>query len=682
MTGMPRRSNPRVPRQAAALLLAAAAASHANPLADLPLEELMRVEVVSAARKSQRLADVAASMHVISADDIRSSGARNLPEALRLVPGVDVAQLSASRWAVSTRGFTGRYANKLLVLVDGRSVYSPMFSGVLWEAERVPLDTIERIEVLHGPAGSVWGSNAVNGVINIITKAAAETQGSFVEASVGDGGRRSLRARHGALGYNDSAWRLGAQTDRGDSGRGSDGRDANDAFRQAMADLRWDRRWRAGSRSTLEAQVMRSRSSEIQLEGSYLPPYQTLLPTQLGVDRVTLSARHEERLADDLSASLALNLVDERIRFGNRVHANPRTLDAGFSVIQRLDARHELMYGGGLRHVDLATTDTDWIRFSPQERRGVEWSAFVQDEWTLEPGRWRLTAGVRLDHDLYSGTHPQPNLRLLFTPRDDLALWAGLSRAHRSPSRGEQDGIIRLFVLPPGSPGNPGPLPVQVLGGRGLMGDGGADRMLDAVELGLRTQATASLSFDVAAFWHLLRDDTGSGLALGAPVFVPTPQPHLELGSVSQPYTVRLHGLEAAADWRPASGWRHQAGLAYLGVRGPADAALTGLQPLLYATPRWQAQWRSVVDLASAWRLDARLRHVGARGAPGDASQHVDAYTALDATLTWRAGPATEIAFGGTNMLRPSVVEFAPDFGLASATLVPRRMFVRWRQSF
>lgn len=680
MTGMRRRSHRGTPPLAALLL--AATTAQANPLADLPLEELMRIEVVSAARKSQRLADVPASMHVISADDIRSSGARNLPEALRLVPGVDVAQLSASRWAVSTRGFTGRYANKLLVLVDGRSVYSPMFSGVLWEAERVPLDTIERIEVLHGPAGSVWGSNAVNGVINIITKAAAETQGSFVEASIGDGGRRSVRARHGAAGDDDSAWRLGAQADRGDSGRGTDGLDANDAFRQAMVDLRWDRRWRPGSRSTLEAQAMRSRSSEIQLEGSYLPPYQTLLPTELGVDRLTLSARHEERLADDLSASLALNLVDERIRFGNRVHANPRTLEAGLSMIQRLDERHELMFGGGLRHVDLATTDTEWIRFSPQVRRGVEWSAFVQDEWTLEPGRWRLTAGVRLDHDLYSGTHPQPNLRLLFTPRDELALWAGLSRAHRSPARGEQDGTIRLFVLPPGSPGNPGPLPVQVLGGRGQQGDGGVDRNLDAAELGLRTQATASLSLDVAVFRHHLRDDIGAAVLPGPPVFVATPQPHLELISLSQPYTVRLHGMEAAADWRPASGWRHQAGLAYLGVRGPADAELTGLRPLLYTTPRWQAQWRSVVDLSPAWRLDARLRYVGARGAPGDASQQVDAYTALDATLSWRAGRDTEIAFGGTNLLRPAVVEFAPDFGLASATLVPRRLFVRWRQTF
>ena len=681
MRGMTNRSN-RCRRPIATVLLAATATAQANQLADLPLEELMRIEVVSAARKSQRLADVPASMHVISADDIRSSGARNLPEALRLVPGMDVAQLSASRWAVSTRGFNGRYANKLLVLVDGRSVYSPMFSGVLWEAERVPLDTIERIEVLHGPAGSVWGSNAVNGVINIITKAAGETQGSFADVSAGDGGQRSLRLRHGGRTDEHSAWRLGAQADRGDSGRGADGSDANDAYRQAMADWRWDRAWSVDSRSTVEAQVMRSRSNEIQLEGSYLPPYQTLLPTRLDVDRVTIAARHEERFSDTASASLALSLVDERIRFGDRVHARPRTLDASVSAVRRLGDAHELIFGGGLRHVDLPASRTAWITFSPENRRGVEWSAFIQDEWAIVPGRWRLNAGVRLDHDLYSGTHPQPNLRLLFTPADDVALWAGLSRANRSPARGQQDGIIRIFVLPPGSPGNPGPLPIQLLSGNGQSGHVDAERNLDAVEFGLRAQASATLSFDAAAFWHRLRDDIGAGVPAGAPVFVPTPQPHLEVGNLSQPYTVRLHGVEASADWRPAVGWRHVAGLAYLGVRGPANASTTGLDRQLYASPRWQAQWRSVVDLAPAWRLDARLRYVGQRGAPGDATQRVDDYTALDATLSWRAGAATEIAIGGTNLLRPAVVEFAPDFGLASATLVPRRAFVRWRQSF
>lgn len=681
MAGMTRRTN-RSRCRAAVVLLAAAAGAQANQLADLPLEELMRIEVVSAARKSQRLADVPASMHVISADDIRSSGARNLPEALRLVPGMDVAQLSASRWAVSTRGFTGRYANKLLVLVDGRSVYSPMFSGVLWEAERVPLDTIERIEVLHGPAGSVWGSNAVNGVLNIITKASGETQGSFADASLGDGGQHSLRLRHGARSGEGSAWRLGAQADRGSSGRGADGSDANDSYRQAMADLRWDRAWDAGSRSVFEAQVMRSRSDEIQLQGSYVPPYQTLLPTRLNVDRLTMTARHEERLSTELSASLAISLVDERIDFGDRVHASPRTLDASASAVQRLGERHELIFGGGVRHVDLPASRTEWITFTPAQRRGVEWSAFIQDEWSLVPGRWRFNAGVRLDHDLYSGTHPQPNLRLLFTPGDELALWAGLSRANRSPARGEQDGLIRLYVIPPGGPGNPGPLPIQVLSGNGQPGRVDAERRLDAVEFGLRGQANASLSFDAAVFWHRLHDDIGAGAVSGAPVFVPTPQPHLEVSSVSQPYTVRLHGVEASAEWRRAAGWRHQASLTYLGVRGPADASATGLDRQLHATPRWQAQWRSVVDLAPAWRLDARLRYVGQRGAPADATQRVDDYTALDATLNWRASASSEFAIGGTNLLRPAVVEFAPDFGLASATLIPRRVFVRWRQSF
>ncbi len=667
---------------AALTLVATALPASAAQLADLPLEELMRIEVVSASRKTQRLADVAASMHVITSDDIRSSGVRSLPEALRLVPGMDVAQLSASRWGVSTRGFTGRYANKLLVLVDGRSVYSPMFSGVLWEAERVPLDNIERIEVLHGPAGSIWGSNAVNGVINIITKPAGETQGTYADAAAGDGGRRTLRVRHGGAGDGGSQWRFGAMGDTGDSGRGADGMDANDAFRQKMADARWDRDWGADSRSTLEAQVVSSTSDEQQTDGSYLPPYLTTIPIQLRYDRTLLAARHETKLSQDLSLSLAASFAAERIRLGERVRAQPTTVATEANAVWRPAGAHEVTFGGGLRHLDLPADATDWITFNPAQRRGFEWSLFAQDEWVLSPGRWRATAGVRVDHDLYTGSHAQPNLRLLFTPAEDLAIWGGISRASRTPARGEQDGIIKLTVLPPGTPQNPGPLPIQLLNGNGQSGSPQVRRILDAAELGLRTQASQALSFDATVFWHRLSDDTGAAVPDTAPVFVATPIPHLELGMLSRTYDVRLRGLEAAADWRPAPGWRHQIGLSHLDVTGPADATTSGLDRQLYATPKWLAQWRSVIDLAAGWRLDARVRHVGQRGAPSDPSQHVDAYTALDATLTWRVNPMAELSVGGTNLLRPAVVEFSPDFGLASATTVPRRAFLRWRQVF
>ncbi len=656
-------------------------AAPAAPLADLPLEELMRIEVVSAARKSQRLADVAASMHVITAEDLRSSGVRDLPEALRLVPGMDVAQLSASRWGISTRGFTGRYANKLLVLVDGRSVYSPLFSGVLWEAERVPLDTIERIEVMHGPAGAIWGSNAVNGVINIITRPAAETQGSLVDAAAGDGGRRTLRLRHGDQGEA-GAWRFGAATDRGDSGRGADGSDANDAFRHAMADARWDRTWSADARSSLEAKLVRSESNELQGGNLYVPPYGAAVPVPLRVDRLLLGLRHDDRWSDAMTASLGLFYSREHIRLGERVNARPSTLSAEVNNVWRLAESHELSFGGTLRHLDVPADTTDWISFSPNERRGFEWGVYAQDEWTLVPGRWRVVAGLRVDHDLYSGSHAQPNLRLLFTPREDLALWAGVSRASRTPSRGEEDGSIKVAVLAPGTPQNPGPLPIQLIAGNGQSGSGDNPRRLDAVEFGLRMQASAALSFDAALFHHRLRDDIGASQPAGTPVFVATPQPHLELATLSVPYDLRLRGFEASADWRPASGWRHLLGLSHLRISEPANAAASGLDRQIYATPRWLAHWRSVIDLTPAWRLDARVRHMGRRGAPSDPSQHVDASTALDATLTWHASGSTELSAGATNLLRPAQVEFSPDFGIASATEVQRRVFLRWRQTF
>ncbi len=656
-----------------------------DELADLPLEALMRIEVVSASRKPQRLADVPASMHVITAEDIRSSGARNLPEALRLVPGVDVAQLSGSRWAVSTRGFTGRYANKLLVLVDGRSIYSPMFSGVLWEAERVPLDSIDRIEVLHGPAGSIWGSNAVNGVINIITRAASETQGNALDVSVGDGGHQLAYARHGGASGAQAQWRFGAFAERSASGRATDGDDANDAYRLGQFDARWDHHGSGRSNSTVEFQWVDTTSNERQTESLYVPPYLSTVPFQLDYQRGILTGRHETAVSESLDVSLAGWLVSERIRLGQRLSATPTLGTAELNVRWRGAAGHELSFGAGLRHLDLPAdgSGSDWVRFEPADRHGIEWSLYAQDEWTLIPRRWRLTGGVRVDHNLYTGSRTQPNLRLLHTPTDDLAVWAALSRASRTPARGEQDGIFQVALLPPGSAGNPGPLPVAVLSGSGLPGSPRTERKLDAFEVGLRMQQGPALSFDVAAFRNRLHDEAASGsVSTQTPVFVATPSPHLELSSLLAPYRVTLRGLEFAMDWRPASGWRHQLGLSHFAASAPSDAAVTGVDRSLYATPRWFGHWRGVIDLAAAWRLDLRIRHAGPRGAPDDATQHTDAYTAMDATLTWRAGSSTEFAVGGTNLLRPAVVEFSPDYGLATATTVPPRVFVRWRQSF
>jgi iron complex outermembrane receptor protein len=663
------------------LLVSPPAATHEYELADLPLEALMRIEVVSASRKPQQLADVPASMHVITAEDIRSSGARSLPEALRLVPGMDVAQLSASRWAVSTRGFTGHYANKLLVLIDGRSIYSPMFSGVLWEAERVPLDSIDRIEVLHGPAGSIWGSNAVNGVINIITRAASETQGNAVDVSLDDGGRQAAYARHGGASGAQTQWRLGVLGERGASGQGPSGADANDAYRLGQFDARWDGHWNDTSNSTVELQWLHNTSSERQTLSA--PPAITTVPVQLNYERAVLTGRHETSISAALDLAFAAWVVSEHVRLGDLVRTTPTLGTTEVNARWRGAEGHELSWGAGLRHLDIpAEGSPEWAQFTPAQRHGFEWSIYAQDEWTLVPGRWRLTGGLRVDHDLYTGSHTQPNLRLLHTPSESLAMWAALSRASRTPARGEQDGIFNVALLPPGSAANPGPLPITVLSGNGLPGSTQADHRLDAIEVGLRVQPHAALSMNVAAFRNRLHDTGATGLpSTQAPVFVATPSPHLEVISLLTPYSVNVRGLEFELDWRPATGWRHQLALSHFAASAPSDSTVTSVDRSLYATPRWIGHWRSVIDVTSAWRLDLRVRHAGERGAAGDATQHTDAYTALDATLSWRAG-SSEFALGGTNLLRPAVAEFSPDYGIATASVIAPRVFARWRQSF
>jgi iron complex outermembrane receptor protein len=261
-------------------------------------------------------------------------------------------------------------------------------------------------------------------------------------------------------------------------------------------------------------------------------------------------------------------------------------------------------------------------------------------------------------------------------------MWAALSRASRTPARGEQDGIFNVALLPPGSAANPGPLPITVLSGNGLPGSTQADHRLDAIEVGLRVQPHAALSMNVAAFRNRLHDTGATGLpSTQAPVFVATPSPHLEVISLLTPYSVNVRGLEFELDWRPATGWRHQLALSHFAASAPSDSTVTSVDRSLYATPRWIGHWRSVIDVTSAWRLDLRVRHAGERGAAGDATQHTDAYTALDATLSWRAG-SSEFALGGTNLLRPAVAEFSPDYGIATASVIAPRVFARWRQSF
>lgn len=643
-------------------LLVASVNAPAADLAGLSLEELLKVEVTSVAKKAQALGNVAAAVHVVTQEDIRASGARSLPEALRLAPGVDVAQISGSRWAVSIRGGTGRFANKLQVLVDGRSMYSSLFSGVFWEAERLPLSEVERIEVLRGPAGSTWGANAVNGVINIITKAAA----------AGDGTRLSLRAGTQDLAAAELAtslpWgpggalRLYGRADRSGASRGLGGGGAGDEASSQVVGLRADLSDERGSRSQMRLEATHVESGENFFIPSVLPPYGQYAASTQKHSRLVAQAQHERRLdaVSMLALSASAMAEDANINSALRHRHAMLELDAQHRWLGL--AGHDITWGGGARFNRSTGSQSDIISFDPARLSWTEWRLYGQDEWLLLPERLRVSLGLRADHHPSTGTQAQPSVRLLWNLSPHSSLWAAASRAVRAPSRGEDDIRIKLAVLPPGTALNPGPLPVQ------LRINGPADatvaERLNAFELGLRSQLDRTLSLDLSLFDHRFQPDLSR--SQGTPQLVPAPAPHLVVDLLGVAVKSRTRGAEAALDWRPAARWRQQ--LHYALLEGAGAGA-----------PRHQLALRSVLDVQEWLRLHALLRHRSARlsADPLTAATPLPADTALDLALSWRVNARTEISLAGTNLLRPAAVEFMPDLGLSGATPIGRRWSLR-----
>ncbi|WP_198320928.1 TonB-dependent receptor plug domain-containing protein [Azohydromonas aeria] len=669
-TQRPRRGTQRLSLLVAAGLLAAPAArAELAPLLQLGLEELMKVEIVSASRRAQTLGDVAAAVHVITREDIRRAGARSLPEALRLAPGMDVAQVSGAYHAVTARGFPGRYADKLQVLIDGRSLYWEMFSGVQWEAERVPLDDIERIEVIRGPAGAVWGANAVNGVVNVITRAAADTHGTRVQARAATRGEHALTLEHG-WGAGDATGpdvRLYAQREGSGALRTDAGAPANDRTRATSAGLRADWQLPRGARLSLRGDVVRSESGAVWRVPLLVPPYRTLLPAPQRVERATLGSTYERALAPDLDLAVQGSLSAARLDNGSlgRYHGRSAELDARGHW--RLGPGHNLILGVGGRWTgsDFNTpADSLLLRFDPAYRSITEWGLYVQDERVLAE-HFRLTLGGRIDRHSLTGTSPQPSARLLWNLSESSSVWTALSRAVRVPSRLEADAISGLGVVPPSA--STGGLPLLVAAQRGAFGALSAETV-DALEAGWRTQWSPTLSLDVAAFANRYRNSALGNSGLGAPTFVARPQPHLLALVEQRTGSVRSNGLEVAVDWRITPGWRQQLSWSGLRFNGAADALPLAAQ----ASPRQIIQLRSSIDLDANTTLDLMLHHNAERGTTARPDSHTPALTELDAHLVWRVSPTVDLTFSGRNLLHRSRVQVMPDFGLYEPVRIER----------
>ena len=607
--------------------------------ADLSIEELANIEVTSVSRRPERLQDAPASVFVITAEDLRRAGSRSLPEALRLAPNLQVARLSNTGYYISARGLNGTSnspANKLLVMIDGRSVYSPLFSGVFWDEPDVMLEDVERIEVISGPGGTLWGVNAVNGVINITTRHAKDTRGDLAVLRADEDGAQ-VAFRHGA-GNETSSWRVYGKLFGQGHGELGSGQATDDDWTQGQVGLRAD--WLRGTdRYSVNANAWRGRQGQ-PAPGLIAAPGASVGLGDIDTHGANVTGRWERTLDD--GASFAVQAYYDR-RYRKVPPTFTDTVDIADIQFQHALAplgMHSVVWGGEYRynwdHVD----NTRFVAFLPASARQAWASLFAQDEIALRE-TLHLTAGVRYEHNPYTGTEFLPSLRLSWRATPAHAIWAAASRTVRAPSRLDVDSYI------PGAP------PYVLAGGSGVRAE-----VARVFELGYRGQVNQVLSYSVTAFRNLYDHLRTQELAPdgGSIVF----------GNMM---TGHSHGIEAWGSLQLSDAWRLSAGATALhekftlaaGSRDPVSPLTAGIDPA------YTAQLRSSYAFDGRRELEVAVRRTGAT------LPAVPAYTALDARFGWRVNPGVEVSVIGTN-LNGGHAEYGP---ASVRTEVPRTVGVK-----
>ena len=586
-----------------------AAAQSVEDLQQLSISELANLDVSSVSKASQPLSEAPSSIYVITHDEIIRSGAVTLPEILRLAPNLFVAQTNATNYVITARGLSGNtsvqsFSDKLLVLIDGRTIYTPLFSGVYWDMQGVLPEDIDRIEVISGPGATLWGANAVNGVINIVTRKASDTQGGFAEVAGGNLERYGAVRYGGRIGENLS-YRLYAQENYRTDTPTSAGGVQQDHFSRPQGGFRLD--WTPGSKDL------------VTVQGDAYYGY-TATATTIGGGNVTARWNHSWQ---DGSALQVQAFFDRVVRGydltgGTPLWQNIYDLDIQNGI--NLGSRQQLVVGGGLRFTQYRVAGEGGLQFSPSGRTLNLSDAFIQDSITLAQPL-KLIIGLKLEDDPYSGVSALPSARLVFMPSQTWMLWAAASRAIRSPTPFDTD--------------------VQETVGGQLQVAGNpqfASEKLTAYEAGVRAQPWPRLSFSASAFFNVYND-------LRSIEVTPVTLFPLYWSNGIQGHT---YGFEGWAQYQAASWWRLMAGLDLLSEHLKFEPGATALVPISQDAddPKRQATLRSSMNLGPKITVDADLRYVGVLPDP-----HVPSYVELNGRVGWTIAPHLQLAVSGFNLL-------------------------------
>ena len=645
-------------------------------LTSLSLEDLMNVEVTSVSKKKESIAIAPAAVTVINQDEISRSGFSTIPDLLRLAPGVDVGRINSYAWAVGVRGLNDQFNNNLLVLQDGRSLYSPLDAGTDWNTVDYMLADLDRIEVIRGPGGTLWGANAVNGVINIISKDSRDTQGWLLDSRASNDDS-DLSVRYGGRVSDDTTYRVYLKTKYNNELDDTSGDNAGDQWTSLRGGFRMDKHPSTDDTFTLQGDV-----GDNRIRAPYDVPIMTAPFSQLTLDdrndaTGNVLGRWNHRFSD--KSDLSLQMYYDYLAWnyvGSHYYQN--TLDLDFHHRFQLGQRNEVTWGLGYRFMNSDIETIDLLSADPPTRNDKLPSAFVQDTFTLEPNRLFLTGGSKFEHNDYTGFEMEPSGRLLWTPNKENSVWGAVSRAVVTPSRLENDVTIPAAFVPISTGNGSTTLgKVEIIGNPNFQSE-----ELTAYELGYRVEPRKDVSIDIALFYNNYnksRSITAEAPIPGSPIVLPSTWSNLIAGDT--------YGSEISATFRVADNWRVAASYSLLEATfwsntGPGGAVAASSAAPSTSTdegsaPQNQAQIHSYLDITRNLQFNASVFYVG------DINRYdIPGYISTDLNLVWKPKESMECSIGVMNLFDNHHPEYGvtSDQGIASET--PRTLYVQMSYKF
>jgi iron complex outermembrane recepter protein len=647
--------------------------SGATQQADLStksLEDLMSIEVSSVSTRQEKLSRTAAAVFVITEKDIEQSDAINIPDLLRMVPGLDVAQINGNVWAISSRGLNDRFSNELLVLVDGRAVYTPTFGGVFWDSLDLPLEDIDRIEVIRGPGGSIWGGNAVNGVINIITKDAATTRGALVEGGTGNVNQGFGTLQYGGVWKHSINYRAYAKYFNEDHRVGI-GEPGDDGWHQLRGGFRADSSVSRKDGLAFQGDIYAGREGqEIPYLPSIVSPAPELIDAEVNVSGGFLQGVWTHKYSD--RADFSLQSSFERYEHDDALREGRATFDLTFQDHLAIGTRQDVVWGAGYTYSSSHAAGSLFISLRPANLATHVFSAFAQDQIALAPNRLYVTLGTKIEHDYFSGYSLMPAASAAWMITRNRTLWASVARAERTPSY--LDANIRLNVG--GFIGADGtPVLISVFGNPHL-----ADEGMNAYEAGYRASLRKSFALDVAAYYDTYDHQETTEPAALFTENSPWP-PHTVIPSVYENLMHgESHGAEAFATWSPSGRFTLAPGYAYEVVRMHLDPSSKDTDSVAEAegsAPVHSAQLRAHYALPHRLDWNTSAYFVDRLVDPA-----VPSYTRVDTSVSWHWSEDNSFTLAGQNLVSDRHLEYIDTNGSTQATLVKRGVYAKFEWRF